>query len=136
MNVGKYIDFPAIASDEDKLLNFLRMEKWIFDSPDQAGEAWRKFIKDFYQGNKLISGEVELGGRTVDLKNITMPVLNLYAEQDHLVPPSSSLVLGDLVGSKDYTVESFPTGHIGMYVSGKVQKNLPPLIAEWLAEHT
>lgn len=135
LNVGKYIDLPTIATDEDKLLNFLRMEKWIFDSPDQAGEAWRKFIRDFYQGNKLVSGEVELGNRTVDLQKITMPVLNLYAEQDHLVPPASSLVLGELVGSSDYTVQSFPTGHIGMYVSGKVQKSLPPLIADWLSEH-
>lgn len=136
LNLGKYLDMPAIASDEDKLLNFLRMEKWIFDSPDQAGEAWRKFIKDFYQGNKLIKGEVEIGERTVDLSKITMPVLNLYAEQDHLVPPASSLALGDLVGSNDYTAKAFPTGHIGMYVSGKVQKTLPPFIAEWLQERS
>jgi len=132
LNVGKYMDLPTIASDEDKLLNFLRMEKWIFDSPDQAGEAWCQFIKDFYQGNKLMKGTVEIGGRQVDLANLTMPVLNLFAEQDHLVPPASSLALGEHVSTKDYTVRSFPTGHIGMYVSGKVQKDLPPLIAEWL----
>ena len=132
LNIGKYMDLPDIAGDEDKLLNFLRMEKWIFDSPDQAGEAWRQFIKDFYQGNKLLQGTVDIGGRRVDLAQLTMPVLNLFAEQDHLVPPASSLALGEHVGSKDYTVRSFPTGHIGMYVSGKVQKDLPPLIAEWL----
>jgi polyhydroxyalkanoate synthase len=132
LNLGKYIDLPEIANDETKLLNFLRMEKWIFDSPDQAGEAWRHFVKDFYQGNKLIKGEVEIGGRRVDLEQITMPVLNLYGEQDHLVPPSSSLALSHFVGAKDYTVQGFPTGHIGMYVSGKVQKDLPPLIANWL----
>lgn len=136
LNVGKYIDLPEIASDETKLLNFLRMEKWIFDSPDQAGEAWRQFVKDFYQGNKLIKGEVEIGGRRVDLDNITMPVLNLYAEQDHLVPPKSSLALENFVGASDYTAHSFPTGHIGMYVSGKVQKDLPPLIAHWLKTRT
>ena len=132
LNIGKYMDLPDIAGDEDKLLNFLRMEKWIFDSPDQAGEAWRHFVKDFYQGNKLMQGTVDIGGRQVDLANLTMPVLNLFAEQDHLVPPASSLALGEHVGTKDYTVRSFPTGHIGMYVSGKVQKDLPPLIAEWL----
>ncbi|MEZ4863119.1 MAG: class III poly(R)-hydroxyalkanoic acid synthase subunit PhaC [Caldilineaceae bacterium] len=132
LNLGKYIDLPEIAEDEGKLINFLRMEKWIFDSPDQAGEAWRKFVKDFYQGNKLIKGEVEIGGELVNLENITMPVLNLYAEQDHLVPPASSLALEHFVGAKDYTVRSFPTGHIGMYVSGKVQRDLPPLIANWL----
>ena len=132
LNLGKYLDLPEIASDDGKLMNFLRMEKWIFDSPDQAGEAWRHFVKDFYQGNKLIKGEVEIGGQRVDLGHITMPVLNLYAEQDHLVPPSSTLALGNFVGAKDYLVHSFPTGHIGMYVSGKVQKDLPPLIANWL----
>ncbi|MFM8310182.1 MAG: class III poly(R)-hydroxyalkanoic acid synthase subunit PhaC, partial [Microcystis aeruginosa] len=50
----KYLDFPDIMEDESKLVNFLRMEKWIFDSPDQAGESYRQFLKDFYQQNKLI----------------------------------------------------------------------------------
>jgi len=132
LNVEKYLGMADILDDEAKLINFLRMEKWIFDSPDQAGETFRQFLKDFYQANKLIKGEVELGGQRVDLKNITMPVLNLYAEQDHLVPPTSSIALKDYVGTEDYTVRSFPVGHIGMYVSGKVQKDLPPTIAEWL----
>jgi polyhydroxyalkanoate synthase len=123
-----------ILDDEAKLINFLRMEKWIFDSPDQAGETFRQFLKDFYQSNKLIKGEVELSGQRVDLKNITMPVLNLYAEKDHLVPPASSMALKDYVGTKDYTEHAFPVGHIGMYVSGKVQKDLPPTIAKWLKE--
>ncbi len=134
LGIQKYMDFPDIVDSEDKLLNFLRMEKWIFDSPDQAGEAYRQFMKDFYQGNKLIKGEVVIGDRTVNLANITMPVLNLYADKDHLVPPSSTLALGKYVGSQDYTVQAFPVGHIGMYVSGKVQRDLPPVIANWLKE--
>jgi polyhydroxyalkanoate synthase len=56
------------------------MEKWIFDSPDQAGEAYRQFMKDFYQGNKLIQGQVEIGNKRVDLGNICIPILNIYAE--------------------------------------------------------
>ncbi len=134
LNVEKYLGMADILDDEAKLINFLRMEKWIFDSPDQAGETFRQFLKDFYQGNKLIKGEIELGGQRVDLKNISMPVLNLYAEEDHLVPPASSIALKDYVGSADYSVRSFPVGHIGMYVSGKVQQDLPPTIAKWLKE--
>jgi len=134
LNVEKYIGLADILDDEAKLINFLRMEKWIFDSPDQAGETFRQFLKDFYQDNKLIKGEFELGGQRVDLKNITMPVLNLYAEQDHLVPPASTIVLEKYVNTDDYTVRSFPVGHIGMYVSGKVQRDLPPTIGNWLKE--
>ncbi|MEZ4632521.1 MAG: class III poly(R)-hydroxyalkanoic acid synthase subunit PhaC [Deinococcales bacterium] len=132
LGLGKYIGLPDIMGDKDKLTNFLRMERWIFDSPDQAGEAFRQFIKDMYQGNKLIKGQVRLGQHQVNLKNITMPLLNIYAEQDHLVPPASTKALKNYIGSSDYEVHGFPVGHIGMYVSGKVQKDLPPLIANWL----
>lgn len=135
LNVDKYLGLTDILDDEAKLINFLRMEKWIFDSPDQAGETIRQFLKDFYQDNKLIKGEIMLGGQRVDLKNITMPVLNIYAEEDHLVPSKSTLALKDYVGTKDYTVVSYPVGHIGMYVSGKVQKELPPVISKWLRAH-
>lgn len=132
LSIHKYIDLLEIIECEDKLLNFLRMEKWIFDSPDQAGEAFRHFIKDFYQGNKLIKSEVEIGAKLVDLSNICIPVLNIYAEQDHLVPPPSSLALEKYVGSNDYTVRSFPVGHIGIYVSSRVEKDLPSTIFDWL----
>jgi polyhydroxyalkanoate synthase len=115
-------------------MNFMRMEKWIFDSPDQAGEAFRQFIKDFFQENKLIKGEVEIGGSRVDLKNITMPVLNVYAKEDHLVPPSSSVNLEKFVGSDDVTTVAFPGGHIGIYVSGRSQRELAPAIAKWVKE--
>ncbi|WP_242059116.1 MULTISPECIES: class III poly(R)-hydroxyalkanoic acid synthase subunit PhaC [Nostoc] len=132
LGVKKYIDLLEIFEYKDKLLNFIRMEKWIFDSPDQAGETFRQFIKDFYQENKLIKGQIEIGKKRVDLGNIRIPILNIYAEQDHLVLPASSLALEKYVGSVDYTVRSFSVGHIGMYVSSKVQKDLPPTIANWL----
>lgn len=132
--VDKYVGLLDNMDDPYVLHNFLRMEKWIFDSPDQAGEAFRKFIKDMYQDNKLMKGTLTLGGRKVDLKNITMPVLNIYGEQDHLVPPSCSRPLSNLVGSKDVTTKPFDLGHIGMYVSSRSQKELAPTVAEWLIQ--
>lgn len=132
LGIQKYLDVPDLMDSPEKLLNFLRMEKWIFDSPDQAGETYRQFMKDFYQGNKLIKNQVKIGDQQVNLLNLTMPILNLYAEKDHLVPPASSLALAKYIGTQDYTAKGFPVGHIGMYVSGKVQRDLPPVIADWL----
>lgn len=134
LGLGKYLEMIDIMDNDEKLLNFLRMEGWIFDSPDQAGETYRQFMKDFYQGNKLISGNVVIGTKTVKLSQIQAPVLNVYAEQDHLVPPASSIALERYVGTTDYTLRSFPVGHIGMYVSGKVQRDLPPTIVQWLQD--
>jgi polyhydroxyalkanoate synthase len=48
------------------------------------------------------------------------------------VPSASSLVLEKYIASVDYTLHFFPVGHIGMYVSGKVQKDLPLTIGNWL----
>ncbi|MHB8766560.1 MAG: class III poly(R)-hydroxyalkanoic acid synthase subunit PhaC [Deferrisomatales bacterium] len=132
--VQKYLGFVSILDDEENLRSFLRMEKWIFDSPNQAGAAFCQFLKDFYQGNKLIKGEVEIGGQRVDLKKITVPVLNVYAKEDHLVPPSSSKKIAECVGSTDVTTLPFPGGHIGIYVSSRAQKELAPTVARWLKD--
>lgn len=134
--VDKYVGLLDNIDDPYVVHNFLRMEKWIFDSPDQAGETFRKFIKDMYQDNKLYKGEFTLGGRHVDLKNVTMPVLNIFGEQDHLVPPNCSRPLSELVGSTDVTTKPFNLGHIGMYVSSRSQKELAPTVAEWLIERS
>lgn len=37
--VQKYVGMIDILDDRKAMEDFLRMEKWIFDSPDQAGEA-------------------------------------------------------------------------------------------------
>jgi polyhydroxyalkanoate synthase len=132
----KYLDMVNTLDDPVSCKNFMRMEKWIFDSPDQAGEAFRQFTKQFYQNNGLIKGEVMIGDHNVDLENVTMPVLNIYAADDHLVPPASSKALQRYVGTKDYTALEFPGGHIGIYVSSKAQKMIPPAVAEWLAART
>ena len=130
----KYVNMVDVIEDPKKVKNFLRMEQWIFDSPDQAGEAFRQFIKDFYQRNGLINGGVMLGGREVDLKQITCPVLNIYALQDHLVPPDGTKALDGRTSSSDYNELAFPGGHIGIYVSGKAQKEVTPAIGSWLNE--
>jgi polyhydroxyalkanoate synthase len=132
----KYVNMVDLLDDPDKVKNFLRMEKWIFDSPDQAGETFRQFVKDFYQNNGFLKGGVVLGDSTVNLKNITCPVLNIYATQDHLVPPDSSKALKGLTGTADYTELAFPGGHIGIYVSGKAQKEVTPAIGRWLNERS
>ena len=132
----KYMDLVNLLDDKEQAKNFMRMEKWIFDSPDQAGEAFREFTRQFYQDNGLVKGTVKIGNQIVDLENITVPVLNIYAASDHLVPPDSSKALQGCVGSQDYTELEFPGGHIGIYVSNKAQKMIPPTVGKWLDKRT
>jgi polyhydroxyalkanoate synthase len=127
----KYVGLLDIAGDQAQLENFLRMEQWIFDSPDNPGEMFRQFSTWFYKENRLKQGTLSLSGKPVDLKQVAMPVLNIYATQDHIVPPPASTCLQELIGSSDYTTHAVPSGHIGIYVSSKT-KELPATIADWI----
>lgn len=123
-----------VMDDEKKLANFLRMEKWLADRPDHPGEAAKQWLKDLYQANLLAKGRFVLGGEKVDLKRVTMPVLNVFAEDDHIIPPASTRALRALVGTKDYTELALPGGHVGVFVSGKSQGVLGKGIFGWLKE--
>ena len=132
--IDKYVGFFENADNKEFVENFIRMEKWIFDSPDVPGETFRQFMKDCYQDNLLLNHRLELGGRRVNLKKVTMPLLNIYARYDHLVPPEACETLIDRVGSRDVENMCLETGHIGIYVSSKCQQELVPKIARWLQE--
>lgn len=128
----KYVNLLQGQSDRAQLENFLRMEKWIFDSPDQPATAFREFAQWFFKENRLLRGELTLDGQPVLLKSVRCPLLNIYAKNDHLVPPSASIPLGAHVGSEVYEALAVDVGHIGMYVSSKARNTVPAAIADWL----
>lgn len=127
----KYLALPKTMRRPDSLMNFLRMEHWVADSPAQAGDTYRRFIKDMYQENKLIKGTFALDDHRVDLANITMPILTIYAKDDHIVPPDTTKPINKLVGSKDKELMEFPGGHIGVFVGSRSQKLLTPAVVDW-----
>ncbi|WP_020180029.1 class III poly(R)-hydroxyalkanoic acid synthase subunit PhaC [Methylopila sp. M107] len=132
-SLTKYnLDLIDIIDDKDKMMNFLRMEKWLADRPDHPGAAGRQWLKELYQENQLFEGKFALSGRTVDLADIDVPVLNVYALDDHIIPPGSSKALVQKVGSDDYTEIPLPGGHVGLFVSSRSQGKLTENIADWL----
>ncbi len=127
----KYVRLLTSRHDQRAIEDFVRMEKWIFDSPAQAGTALAQFIRWFYQENRLVRGGLEIAGRQVTLRAIRQPLLNLYALGDHIVPAAACAALRHHVGSKDYTEQGIPTGHIGMYVSRAAGSDVPQRIVSW-----
>lgn len=136
MNISKYFGVMDSLEDKDKLLNFLRMEKWKSDLPAIAGEMYRKYIKDLFRDNLLIKGKLELGGTKVDLKKMTVPYLNVYATGDTIIPNDSTRAVMSKIGSKDKEEIPFPGGHIGVFVGTKSQKDLAPAVAKWTIERS
>ncbi|MGE0486965.1 MAG: class III poly(R)-hydroxyalkanoic acid synthase subunit PhaC [Gammaproteobacteria bacterium] len=130
----KYLRFLDHVDDAAASATFLRMERWIFDSPALAARVAREFAREFYQRNALVAGTLSIAGRSVRLDALTQPILNIYARHDHLVPPAASRALAGLVGSSDYREHELAGGHIGIYVGSRAERPVAAVVAEWLAE--
>ena len=127
----KYIQFFEGLENAKFVNTFLRMEKWIFDSPDMAGEVFREWIRDILQQNLLINNQLVLAGQKVDLRNIKCPLLNVFGKKDYLSPPSSAKPLSKAVGSRDVTTIGVDTGHVGIFVGSTSYKTICPRITKW-----
>jgi polyhydroxyalkanoate synthase len=132
--VTKYIRLFDHVENEDFVRNFARMEQWLSDGIDVAGETYTQFLEDIYQDNLLARGEMTLGDREIDLDRIDMPVLQIVGEYDHLIPPEASVSFNELIGSEDTEVIEFPTGHIGLSVSSRSHSQLWPQVSDWFAD--
>jgi len=139
--VGNFIEKPVNFYDnmhQEKFLeDFLTTETWLNDNIPVPGEVYREFVKYLYQKNLLTQNRMPVGKRIVNLKNITCPVLNLMADQDDLVPCSQGTPFTDLVGSKDRkTILLKGSGHIGLAIGSRAQKEVWPVAREWLAKRS
>jgi polyhydroxyalkanoate synthase subunit PhaC len=134
--IDKYVKFYERINDKDYTEIFLRVEKWVFDTPDVPGESYRQFLKDLFQKNLLVKGELVVNEVRVSLKQLRAPLLTLIADDDTLVPPSSSALLNELVSSRVKKIMRYPTGHVGLCVSKKAHKEFWPLVADWIAKNS
>ena len=134
--VTKYIRLYENIENEAFVENFARMEQWIWDGVDVAGEAYREFVSEVYKQNQLIVDEVTLDGQRVVLGDIEVPVLQIVGQYDHIVPAASSTPFNDLVGSEDERLIEFPAGHVGISVSSKAHDRLWPDVCEWYGDRS
>jgi polyhydroxyalkanoate synthase len=138
--VGNFIEKPLgflERLDDDKYIDdYFAMETWLNDNIPGPGEVFRQFVKYLYQQNRLVKNQMPVGKHTVNLRNITCPILNLMARNDDLVPCSQSQSFNDLVSSTDRRSIEFKAGHIGLAVGSRAQTELWPEVVRWLAEHS
>jgi polyhydroxyalkanoate synthase subunit PhaC len=82
--------------------------------------------------NTLVDGGTPVGDRTVDLADITSPLLCMVADSDHICPPAAATPVVDLVSSDTTRVVSIPAGHIGLIISRTASKLTLPALVDWL----
>jgi polyhydroxyalkanoate synthase subunit PhaC len=109
------------------------MNTWVTDIIPMAGASYRQLIKELYQENRLITGNLLIRGERVDLSNIRANLLNVIALADHISPPCQSESIMEKVSSKDQKLLKINGGHIGMMAGSTAAKRTWPQINEWLS---
>ena len=134
--VGKYQSLIDNIGNMDFVRNFFYMDFWIFDSPAVPGGVYIEYIRRWYQNNEVIEEKFEYRGKRVELKNITMPVLVLAAEKDHITPPDSVTDFFEKIPSNDKKMLLSNKGHIGLTVSRSSHKKIWPEAIKWMVKRS
>jgi len=124
------------VNDEKFIKNWAPVNKWVNDGPAFPGEAFRQWIKDFYQDNKLVKNEAVIGGHLVELNRITANLLAISGSQDHIVLTEQVRASLDYFGSQDKEYYEVDCGHVAITISGTAKKYTWPKIANWLTERS
>ena len=132
----KYQFYFSQPRNIKEIIQFLAVESWLYDSVPIIGKAFEQIIYDIYKRNLLIQNKMMLGNELVDLKKITMPVLNIVGTNDDLVSAESSRTITEVISSDDKKTLEFPTGHVGLCISKTAHKKLWPEVGRWLIEHS
>ncbi len=134
--VGSYVTMWDRIMQGKSMDTWLAMSKWVNDGVPFPGEAFRQWIRDFYQQNKLVKGEITLRGRRVDLSNITCPVLNIAGKKDHICTlPQAEATMG-LISSQDKEFFVVDAGHVGLLTGSEARKVLWPKLLSWVESHS
>jgi polyhydroxyalkanoate synthase subunit PhaC len=64
---------------------------WNADSTRMPAANHSFYLREFYKNNTLAQGFLKLGGVTLDLSKITVPIYDVAAKEDHIAPAQSVL---------------------------------------------
>ncbi|WP_260871622.1 alpha/beta fold hydrolase [Bacillus sp. X1(2014)] len=117
--VSPLVNLISRAHDNEYVKKWRRMDKWTKDSASFSGAAFKQLFNDLYKDNKLLKGELTIGSRKVDLKNIHCSLFVFSTSRDTLILEKQSLPVIDMVSSEDKTYEVFEGGHVSLALTGK-----------------
>ncbi len=114
---------------------------WNSDQTRMPKTLHMFYLRKFYKENLLSKGELVMGGETLDMSKIKVPVYVQSSRDDHIVPYRSAYRGARLYGGPT-TFTMAGSGHIAGVINAPVAKKyqhwtnstLPGTVEEWIAE--
>jgi len=128
MNLWWNLDNPRYVE------GYRALSRWANEYVPFPAEFFRQWVRDFYQDNRLYRGDLQLGGRPVDLGQVRCPVLVVGAKEDYIAPPACVRALVGRVGSRDTEYVELPGGHISLIAGRSASRDCWPKVSGWLAQ--
>jgi polyhydroxyalkanoate synthase len=134
--MGTYVRLWGKLADADfDLAGWQAMFRWVNEGVPFPSAAYRQWITDCYQDNKLARGRLQIDGRPVRLENIRCPLLNVAAAGDEIAPRPTTRAIMHLTGSVDAEEIVLQGGHVGVVVGRAARTALWPRVSDWLTRH-
>jgi polyhydroxyalkanoate synthase subunit PhaC len=133
LDAAKLVSMPDLATDEKARRSFLALEEWAGDNIPFPAEAYRRYIREMYQGNELVAGTHRANGKATPLGAIRCPTLVITASRDTICPAAAATALLKHVGATDTAVVEVTGGHVGAVVGSKAARDMYPALIRWLA---
>ncbi|PFO06384.1 hydroxyalkanoic acid synthase [Bacillus sp. AFS076308] len=127
-----YTNLLHRAHDSKYVDKWRRMNKWTLDQVPFAGEAYRQLARDLFKENKLVKGEMMVGNKVVDLKNIKANLFVVSGSRDNLILEEQSKPIMDLASSKDKTYITVEAGHVSLALTGLFAK----IVHQWASSRS
>lgn len=132
-NITRYTDLFLNLWNHEYVLGFEAMNQWVSQFIDYPREAFVQFTREFMQQNKLVRGQLTLGGRVIHLREVHSSLLVFAGKTDQVAPPASVRALMDKVGSRDKSFLLVPAGHMGILAGANAPAQVWQPMVEWLA---
>jgi poly(3-hydroxyalkanoate) synthetase len=113
-------------------------EDWFKHTQDIPGAFYLWLVEELFSHNRLISGEIVVGGRRADLANITCPLFLLAGSADHITPPAQLFAAADAVGTprEHITMRTAQGGHLGLFMGRDALREDWPVLMESVYAHS
>jgi polyhydroxyalkanoate synthase len=135
MDVSTALNLWLNLDNDRYVAGYRALSRWANEYVPFPAEFFRQWVKEFYQENRLVKGELRLGGRRVRLGEVRCPVFVLAGAEDYIAPAACVKALLDHVGAPDRSYLELPGGHISLIAGRSASLHCWPRVSEWLAAH-
>ena len=135
--VTKPLTQLSLIDDTDGLAQIEAVEYLMRNMHAYPGRVFGQVYHLMLRNNDLADGKLSLGGRTIPLAAVDVPVLVFAGRNDVIAPLRSVEKVAELLtGSPEVQFETAPGGHLGVLTGRKARTTTWPVLDTFLTEHS